>query len=221
MRYEAHHRSDATPAYCLPQEALRACYHHYVACGSHGVRRKADAGGCEQDVAKVVKNVARVLQVADRLDVPFYLGADEPLLGDVIDAAYVSLPACVCCVAACEVMPKRRGPVRTGLPAGNVNAARGLVSSVGLHDAVSWAGRAGGCACNTSSTGVNLPLSSARNSSSEACRGRQLPLPITSASTQPCMRLETDANFSPSIEIAPLFTSSCLCRRHASPEESL
>ena len=38
----------------------------------------------------MVKNVARVLQVADRLDVPFYLGADEPLLGDVIDAAYVS-----------------------------------------------------------------------------------------------------------------------------------
>ena len=44
----------------------------------------------EQEVAKVVKNVARILQVADRLDVPFYLGADEPLLGDVIDAAYVS-----------------------------------------------------------------------------------------------------------------------------------
>lgn len=38
----------------------------------------------------MVKNVARVLQVAGRLDVPFYLGADEPLLGDVIDAAYVS-----------------------------------------------------------------------------------------------------------------------------------
>ena len=38
----------------------------------------------------MVKNVARILQVADRLDVPFYLGADEPLLGDVIDAAYVS-----------------------------------------------------------------------------------------------------------------------------------
>ncbi len=47
----------------------------------------------------MVKNVARVLQVAGRLDVPFYLGADEPLLGDVIDAAYVSqtirpLPYC-------------------------------------------------------------------------------------------------------------------------------
>ena len=37
----------------------------------------------------MVKNVARVLQVADRLDVPFYLGADEPLLGEPIDASYV------------------------------------------------------------------------------------------------------------------------------------
>lgn len=38
----------------------------------------------------MVKNVARCLQVAHRLDVPFYLGADEPLLGDPIDAAFVS-----------------------------------------------------------------------------------------------------------------------------------
>ena len=42
-----------------------------------------------QEVSKVVKNVARVLQVANRLDVPLYLGADEPLLGEPIDAAYV------------------------------------------------------------------------------------------------------------------------------------
>ena len=46
-----------------------------------------------QEVAKVVKNVARVLQVADRLDVPFYLGADEPLLGEPIDASYVKPPS--------------------------------------------------------------------------------------------------------------------------------
>ena len=41
----------------------------------------------------MVKNVARVLQVADRLDVPFYLGADEPLLGEPIDASYVKPPS--------------------------------------------------------------------------------------------------------------------------------
>ena len=34
--------------------------------------------------------MARVLQVANRLDVPFYLGSDEPLLGQPIDAAFVS-----------------------------------------------------------------------------------------------------------------------------------
>ncbi|BDA41404.1 Pyrimidine-specific ribonucleoside hydrolase RihA [Coccomyxa sp. Obi] len=39
-------------------------------------------------VAKVVRNVARILKVADRLDVPFYLGSDEPLLGQPIDAAF-------------------------------------------------------------------------------------------------------------------------------------
>lgn len=38
----------------------------------------------------MVKNVARILQVAHRLDVPFYLGSDEPLLGEPIDAAFVS-----------------------------------------------------------------------------------------------------------------------------------
>jgi hypothetical protein len=42
-----------------------------------------------QAVAKVLKNVARVLQVTGRPDVPFYLGSDEPLLGDPIDAAFV------------------------------------------------------------------------------------------------------------------------------------
>jgi inosine-uridine nucleoside N-ribohydrolase len=42
-----------------------------------------------QGVAKVVKNVARILEVAERLDVPFYLGSDEPLLGEPIDAAFV------------------------------------------------------------------------------------------------------------------------------------
>ena len=41
-----------------------------------------------QEVAKVVKNVARVLQVTRRLDVPFYLGSDEPLIGKPIDAAF-------------------------------------------------------------------------------------------------------------------------------------
>lgn len=41
-----------------------------------------------QEVAKVVKNVARVLQVTGRLDVPFYLGSDEPLIGAPIDAAF-------------------------------------------------------------------------------------------------------------------------------------
>ena len=43
-----------------------------------------------QAVPKVLKNVARILQVTDRLDVPFYLGSDEPLLGDPIDASFVS-----------------------------------------------------------------------------------------------------------------------------------
>ncbi len=56
----------------------------------------------------MVKNVARVLQVADRLDVPFYLGADEPLLGDVIDAAYVSLPAHVQYVAVHESCQRKK-----------------------------------------------------------------------------------------------------------------
>ena len=53
----------------------------------------AHAGLHAQEVAKVVKNVARVLQVANRLDVPFYLGADEPLLGEPIDAAHVRAPS--------------------------------------------------------------------------------------------------------------------------------
>ena len=55
-----------------------------------------------QEVAKVVKNVARVLQVADRLDVPFYLGADEPLLGDPIDASYVRPPFTCQAVGLCS-----------------------------------------------------------------------------------------------------------------------
>ena len=49
-----------------------------------------------------MKNVARVLQVADRLDVPFYLGADEPLLGEPIDASYVRPPFTCQAVGLCS-----------------------------------------------------------------------------------------------------------------------
>ena len=58
----------------------------------------------------MVKNVARVLQVANRLDVPLYLGADEPLLGEPIDAAYVSAPDTpvgLLVVVHCGVWPLR------------------------------------------------------------------------------------------------------------------
>ena len=58
----------------------------------------------------MVKNVARVLQVANRLDVPLYLGADEPLLGEPIDAAYVrafDTPIGLPIVRHCGVRPLR------------------------------------------------------------------------------------------------------------------
>ena len=145
----------------------------------------------------MVKNVARVLQVADRLDVPFYLGADEPLLGDVIDAAYVSPPAHVWHIAVPGAKSENKGLLFMGpatnrhkaspgegylyavhslsenYPASSGGAVHGVVLSDGLPGAVSRAGWAGGCACNSSSLRVHLPLTLARDSSSEAGRGKK------------------------------------------------
>ncbi|KAK9814425.1 hypothetical protein WJX72_005766 [[Myrmecia] bisecta] len=40
------------------------------------------------DVTKVSKNVARILTLCDRQDIPYYVGADEPLLGQPMDASF-------------------------------------------------------------------------------------------------------------------------------------
>jgi inosine-uridine nucleoside N-ribohydrolase len=41
-------------------------------------------------VQRVGQNIARVLTLCGRLDIPFYLGADEPLVAPAMDASFVS-----------------------------------------------------------------------------------------------------------------------------------
>ena len=48
------------------------------------------AGHGNVGVAQVGRNIARLLTLCGRPDLPFYLGADEPLVAAAMDASFVS-----------------------------------------------------------------------------------------------------------------------------------